>query len=124
MSMIDTIRAVQKKLGADPDGKPGPETWGAIHLAIVGKNAAADAGLDATIRAVQKKLGAFVDGSPGPETWGAIHLAVVGKKAPADVKKVDPPTLAGEGKQADSRSEGNIATLHPRVRPYARALIE
>ena len=30
----------------------------------------------------------------------------------------------GEGKPADSRSEGNIATLLPRVRPLARALIE
>jgi peptidoglycan L-alanyl-D-glutamate endopeptidase CwlK len=106
------------------DGHPGPETWAAIHLAVVGKKPPAGAGLDASIRAVQKKLGVFVDGSPGPETWGAIHLAVVGKKAPADIKNADPQTLAGEGKPADSRSEGNIATLHPRVRPYARALIE
>lgn len=124
MNLIDTIRAVQKKLGLNADGQPDPETWGAIHFAVVGKKPAPHAGLDATIRAVQKKLGAFVDGSPGPETWGAIHLAVVGRKAPDEVKKVDAPTLAGEGKTADSRSEGNIATLHPRVRPYARALIE
>jgi peptidoglycan LD-endopeptidase CwlK len=124
MTLTDTIRAIQKKLGADADGKPGPETWAAIHLAVVGKKPATDAGLDAIIRAVQTKLGAFADGSPGPETWGAIHLAVVGKKAPGDIKKMDTPTLAGEGKQADSRSEGNIATLHPRVRPYARGLIE
>jgi peptidoglycan L-alanyl-D-glutamate endopeptidase CwlK len=124
MSLTDTITAIQKKLGLDADGQPGPDTWGAIHLAIVGKKPAADAGLDAIIRAVQKKLGVFVDGSPGPETWGAIHLAVVGKKAPDEVKKADTPTLTGDGKTADSRSEGNIATLHPRVRPYARALIE
>jgi peptidoglycan L-alanyl-D-glutamate endopeptidase CwlK len=124
MNLTDTISAIQEKLGLDVDGKPGPETWAAIHLAVVGKKPAADAGLDATIRAVQKKLGAFVDGSPGPETWGAIYLAVVGKKAPDDVKNVDTPTLAGDGKTADSRSEGNIATLHPRVRPFARALIE
>lgn len=124
MNLTDTIRAIQKKLGAFVDGKPGPETWGAIHLAVVGKKPTAGAGLDATIRAVQKKLGAFVDGSPGPETWGAIHLAVVGKKAPDEIKKADTPPLAGDGKTADSRSEGNIATLHPRVKPFARALIE
>src|SRR5947207_494804 len=124
MNLTDTIRAIQKKLGLDVDGKPGPETWAAIHLAVVGRKPAADAGLDATIRAVQKKLGAFVDGSPGPETWGAIHLAVVGKKAPDDVKNTDTPTLAGDSKTAHPRSEGNIATLHPRVKPFARALIE
>jgi peptidoglycan L-alanyl-D-glutamate endopeptidase CwlK len=124
MSLDTTIRAIQKKLGISVDGKPGPESWGAIHLGVVGKKAPADAGLDATIRAVQKKLGLFVDGSPGPETWGAIHLAVVGKKAPDEIKKTETPTLAGEGKTADSRSEKNIATLHPRVRPFARALIE
>lgn len=124
MSLDATIRAVQKKLGVAADGQPGPETWGAIHITVVGKKPAADAGLDTIIRAVQKKLGVFVDGSPGPETWGAIHLAVVGKKSPDQVKSVDAPTLAGEGKTADSRSEGNIATLLPRVRPFARALIE
>ena len=124
MSLTDTIRSIQKKLDLTVDGKPGPETWGAIHLAVVGRKPAADAGLDAIIRAVQKKLGAFADGSPGPETWGAIHLAVVGKKAPAEIKKADTPTLAGDGATADPRSEGNIATLHPRVRPFARALIE
>ena len=124
MSLDTTIRAIQKKLGVSVDGKPGPESWGAIHLAVIGKKAAADAGLDATIRAVQKKLGVFVDGSPGPATWGAVHLAVVGKKAPDAIKKTETPTLAGEGKTADSRSEKNIATLHPGVRPFARALIE
>jgi peptidoglycan L-alanyl-D-glutamate endopeptidase CwlK len=124
MSLDETIRAVQKKLGVPVDGQPGPETWGAIHLAITGNKPKADAGLDTTIRAVQKKLGVFVDGSPGPETWGAIHLAIVGEKAPDEIKSTETPTLAGEGKKADSRSEGNIATLLPRVRPFARALIE
>jgi peptidoglycan L-alanyl-D-glutamate endopeptidase CwlK len=95
---------------------------GAIHMTVIGKKPAADAGLDTIIRAVQKKLDVFVGGSPGPETWGAIHLAVVGKKAPDAIKNADTPTLAGEGKKADSRSEGNIATLLPRVRPFARAL--
>src|SRR5712691_6943423 len=124
MSLDTTIRAIQKKLGVFVDGKAGPDTWGAIHLAVIGKKPAADAGLDATIRAVQKKLGVFVDGSPGPTTWGAVHLAVVGQKAPDEIKKTETATLAGDGKTADSRSEGNIATLHPRMRPFARALIE
>lgn len=124
MSLNTTIRAVQNKLGVPADGQPGPETWDAIHMAVVGNKPAADAGLDTIIRAVQKKLGIFVDGSPGPETWGAIHLAIVGNKAPDEVKSAEPSTLAGEGKEADSRSEANIATLLPRVRPFARALIE
>lgn len=124
MSLDTTIRAIQKKLGVSVDGNPGPGTWGAIHQAVTGKQAASDAGLDGTIRAVQKKLGVFVDGNPGPTTWGAIHLAVVGQKTSDEVKKTDTPTLVGEGKPADSRSEKNIATLHPRVRPFARALIE
>lgn len=124
MSLDATIRSVQTKLAVKVDGKPGPATWGAIHLSVIGKKAAAGAGLDAIIRAVQKKLNVFVDGNPGPDTWGAIHMAVVGKKAPDVIKKPDGPGLMGEGKKADSRSEGNIATLHVRVRPYARALIE
>jgi peptidoglycan L-alanyl-D-glutamate endopeptidase CwlK len=124
MNLDTTIRAIQQKLGLFVDGKAGPNTWGAIHVAVVGKKAAADAGLDGTIRAVQKKLGVFVDGSPGPTTWGAVHLAVVGKKAPDEIKQTETATLAGDGKTADSRSEGNIATLHSRVRPFARALIE
>ena len=124
MSLDTTIRAVQKALNVTVDGKPGPESWGAIHLSVVGKKAPAGAGLDATIRAVQKKLGVFVDGQAGPSTWGAIHLAVVGKKAPAEIKETETSSLAGEGKTADSRSEERIATLHPRVRPFARGLIE
>ena len=123
MSLDTTIREVQKKLGVPVDGRPGPETWDATHMTVIGKKPAADAGLDTIIRAVQKKLGIFVDGSPGPETWGAIHLAVVGKKPPSKIKNAKTPTLAKEGKKADSRSEANIATLLPRVRPFARALI-
>lgn len=124
MSLDATIRAVQKQLAVIVDGKPGPATWGAIHLAVVGKKASAKAGLDAIIRVVQKKLAVYVDGNPGPNTWGAIHKAVVGKKAPDVISKPADAGLTGEGKKADSRSEGNIATLHVMVRPYIRALIE
>jgi peptidoglycan L-alanyl-D-glutamate endopeptidase CwlK len=37
MSLDATIRAVQAKLGVTVDGNPGPETWAAIHRAIVGE---------------------------------------------------------------------------------------
>jgi peptidoglycan LD-endopeptidase CwlK len=124
MSLDTTIRAVQKELGVTVDGQPGPETWRAIHLSVVRKNPAPSANLDTIIRTVQKKLGVFEDGNAGPETWAAIHLAVVGKKARGIKKGKDTTSLVGEGKPADSRSEKNIATLLPRVRPFARALIE
>jgi lysozyme family protein len=159
MSLDTTVRAVQKELGVTVDGRPGPETWRAIHLSVVGKNPAPNASLDTIIRAVQRKLGVFEDGNPGPKTWAAIsldttiravqkkvgvtvdgrpgpetfaaiHLAVVGKKT-RGIKKArgikkgkDTTSLVGEGQPADSRSEKNIATLLPRVRPFARALIE
>ena len=44
MSLDTTIRAVQKKLGVPVNGQPGPETWGAIHMTVIGKKPAADAG--------------------------------------------------------------------------------
>ena len=124
MSLEQTISAVQKKLDITVDGKAGPETWFAVHAAVVGKNPPAGASLDTTIRAVQQKLGVFVDGQAGPETWGKIHLSVVGKKPPGGSAPGPTPALAGAGKTADSRSEGEITTLHPRARPFARALIE
>jgi len=125
MSLDTIIRAVQKKLGVPVDGQPGPETWGAIHLTVVGKKTAADAGLDTIIRAVQKKLNVFVDGSPGPETWGAIFISPSWEKSrPVKPRMPKPRRSQEKGRRQDSRSEGNIATLLPRVRPFARALIE
>ena len=35
MDITDMIKAVQKKLGVDADGKAGTETWGAIFAALV-----------------------------------------------------------------------------------------
>lgn len=35
MNIMKMITEVQKKLNVDADGKAGPETWGAIHRAIV-----------------------------------------------------------------------------------------
>jgi peptidoglycan LD-endopeptidase CwlK len=38
MTLDATIRAVQAKLGVTVDGNPGPQTWNAIHRAIVGES--------------------------------------------------------------------------------------
>lgn len=35
MKTGEMIRAVQKKLGVEVDGRPGPQTWGAIYQSIV-----------------------------------------------------------------------------------------
>ncbi len=73
------------------------------------------------IRAVQKELGLLVDGKAGPDTWGAIHKKIVPAKPPASGGTTRPPTALTQ--TVDARSEGVIATLHPQVRPYARALV-
>ena len=41
MTLDATIRAVQAKVGVTVDGNPGPQTWTAIHRAIVGELPAA-----------------------------------------------------------------------------------
>lgn len=68
--------------------------------------------IEGLIRAVQTELGVTVDGWAGTETWGAIYRALVQAPSDTDIAKVDP------------RSETNIATLHPRVQPLARALVQ
>lgn len=73
--------------------------------------------LEELISGVQKKLGVQVDGRAGPETWGAIYAKIVR------------PTVGGLEPAAalapvDERSERNIATLLPEVRPIARALVQ
>ncbi|QWP76682.1 M15 family metallopeptidase [Lysobacter sp. K5869] len=65
------------------------------------------------IGGIQKALNVTEDGRPGPETWNAIEAAILGKTNAAPA----PEALA------DARSEKNIATLMPHVRPYARALV-
>ena len=73
--------------------------------------------LEDMISAVQKKLGVQVDGKAGTETWGAIYAHIVkpavGGRPPAEAIDV-----------VDPRSEKNIATLLPEVRPIARALVQ
>jgi peptidoglycan L-alanyl-D-glutamate endopeptidase CwlK len=65
---------------------------------------------------VQQALGLQPDGKPGPLTWGAIHNALVQPAAPPA------PAFTEAGDRASARSERVIATLHPAVQPYARAL--
>jgi lysozyme family protein len=82
-------------------------------------------------RMLNTQPGVFLktDGAPGEHTSDAV-LQVFGHRLKGDPRARDvtktraTPSLAGEGKIADSRSEKNIATLLPRVRPFARALIE
>jgi lysozyme family protein len=82
-------------------------------------------------RMLNTQPGVFLktDGAPGEHTSDAV-LQVFGHRLKGDpralgvTKTSATPSLAGEGKTADSRSEKNIATLLPPVRPFARALIE
>lgn len=71
------------------------------------------------IRRVQSKLGLESDGIAGVKTWEAI----VDRLAPLEV--VNSPTTQSDqlSGMVDERSEKNIGTLLPEVRPYARALI-
>lgn len=73
--------------------------------------------IEEMIAAVQKRLGVEVDGRAGPETWGAIYARIV-KATVAGL----PPGDAIEA--VDARSEKNILTLLPEVRPFARALVQ
>lgn len=43
MYMEATIKSVQSRLGVDPDGKAGPETWAAIYERIIGNAPPAEA---------------------------------------------------------------------------------
>ena len=77
--------------------------------------------IDQLIAAVQAELGVQVDGKAGPETWGAIYRRIVkrstGPGVAAGITDTGMPL-------ADTRSEKNIATLLPEVRPMARALVQ
>lgn len=75
--------------------------------------------LDEMIAAVQTELGVQVDGKAGPQTWGAIYRRIV----PQPPKRKAPAAPATDLTAADPRSEKNIATLLPEVRPLARALV-
>ncbi|MBQ5949552.1 D-alanyl-D-alanine carboxypeptidase family protein [Massilia sp. ST3] len=70
------------------------------------------------IEAVQAKLGVEVDGRAGPETWKAIYTAIVGDGGLAA------GLIDNASATVDQRSEKIIAQLHPRIHPYARALVK
>jgi peptidoglycan L-alanyl-D-glutamate endopeptidase CwlK len=72
--------------------------------------------LEQMIVEVQRALGGEPDGKAGPQTWGAIHHALVRPATPAVL------AFTGPADRASARSERVIATLHPVVQPYARAL--
>jgi len=77
--------------------------------------------IDQLIAAVQAELGVQVDGKAGPETWGAIYRRIVKRSTGAGVAA----GITDTGMPlADARSEKNIATLLPEVRPMARALVQ
>lgn len=71
--------------------------------------------IDEMIAAIQQELGVHVDGKAGPETWGAIYGHLVKKRIDGQQ-----PARA----EVDARSEKNIMTLLPEVRPIARMLIQ
>lgn len=72
-----------------------------------------------TIRSIQHILGLQPeDGLAGPATWAAILGKLSGQSTTGPVSAVP-----NEGR-VDDRSETNIATLHPKVQPYARALVK
>jgi len=68
-----------------------------------------------TIKQLQEFIGATPDGLWGPKSKAAIDAIL-------NQSTVSPPTEDGQP-EVDSRSEGNIATLHPKVRPIARQFI-
>ena len=75
------------------------------------------------IKAVQAKLGVTADGNAGPLTWGAIYARICGEGERPTSNVQRPTSNETDGPPVDARSEGVIATLHPKVRPLARALV-
>jgi peptidoglycan L-alanyl-D-glutamate endopeptidase CwlK len=79
--------------------------------------------IEAAIREIQTTLGITADGKPGPLTWEAIHKRICPSGIRWPVGVVNPAHVVTGG-TVDPRSEKNIATLHPRVQPYARSFIQ
>lgn len=67
------------------------------------------------IKLVQRRLKVVDDGIVGPKTIAALDQALPPNSVPDEVAGSEPPV--------DERSEKNIATLHPRLRDKARALV-
>jgi lysozyme family protein len=68
----DTIKALQRKVGAPADGQLGPVTWRAVDvwLGVTPPNGVP--GRD-TIRALQRKVGSAADGILGVNTIRALQ---------------------------------------------------
>lgn len=71
------------------------------------------------IEACQVAVGAAKDGKAGPDTWKRIYRKLTGKEWQEEIS----PEGVDAANAVDERSEKNIATLLPHVRPYARALV-
>lgn len=67
---------------------------------------------------VQGALHLDQDRKAGPATWAAIYASIIGSRV------ADQPAPVVTGGTVDARSEANIATLHPKVQPYARSLVQ
>lgn len=72
--------------------------------------------IEEIISSIQQELGITADGKAGPQTWEAIYKRIAPKKA-------TPKATPALTQTVDERSEKTIATLHPQVQPYARALV-
>lgn len=73
--------------------------------------------IEEMIASIQRELGIDDDGKAGPQTWGAIYERIVKKK----IGGQKPSEAVAP---VDERSEKNIATLLPEVRPIARTLVQ
>lgn len=70
-----------------------------------------------TIKELQEFLGVTADGIFGPKSQAALDAVL-------HPKPIDPePIEIASGEKVDARSETNIATLHTKLQPIARALI-
>ena len=99
-------------VGVAIDFKPG--YWRGVVVGFEPLTKDPDMNIIDMIKAVQTELGLEVDGKPGIQTWGAIFARICPEQAAKPITE----------DLVDERSEKNIATLQPHVRPYARALVQ
>lgn len=104
MSALEDVKVVQRLLGVDDDGRLGLKTRAAFEA--LGEMAREEA---AQIRALI------------PASHPAAQVPTA-----QDVSRVQTTgaTMTFVATPVDSRSEANILTLHPKVQPYARGLIQ
>lgn len=74
--------------------------------------------IETLIAQCQTAVGVKADRRPGIETWTAIHRRLVPRHADPAEQVTIPDN------RVDDRSERVIATLHAKVQPYARALVQ